>query len=97
MDREAIVRRSRTEEGESNIFVEKRRLGAVECRALFIVLLLFNLITGRSSSGSCALFWSLAALASWSKYRASRKPEALLTLAVSVIALGVNAFFLWVR
>lgn len=97
MDREEILRRRRAEEDESSIFVEKRHLDVTECCVLFIVLLLFNIITGRSSSGPCALFWSLVALASWSKYRASRKRGNLLMLAASVIALAVNIFLFWMR
>lgn len=76
MEREEILRRSHAEkEDEGSIFLENRgrRFGVAGFGLMFIVLLVFNCATGRSSYGIHALFWCYISLEAWGKYRICRQ------------------------
>ena len=76
MDREEILKRNRAEkEDEGSTFLANRgrRLGIAGFCAMFIVLLVFNVVTGQSSYSIHALFWCYISLEAWGKYRLSRQ------------------------
>lgn len=86
MDREEILRRSReAKEDEGNTFLENkgRRFGVAGFCSMFTVLLVFNAVTGQSSSSIHALFWCYISLEAWGKYRLSRQR---LFLATGILA-----------
>ena len=94
MDREEILKRSRAEkEDEGNTFLANRgrRLGVAGFCTMFIVLLVFNLITGQSSYSILALFWCYISLEAWGKYRNCRQRT---FLATGVLAAVTSLCFL---
>ena len=89
MDRDEILRRSRAEkEDEGSTFLENkgRRWGIIGFCAMYILLVVFDLITGQSSHSLNALFWSYIALEAWGKYRISRRRAFLTTTVLSAVA-----------
>lgn len=93
MEREEILRRSRAEEDEGSTFLENkgRRFGVAGVCLMFIVPLVFNCVTGRSSCGIHALFWCYISLEAWGKYRISRQKGFLIT---GVLAAASSLRFL---
>lgn len=89
MDREEILRRSRAEkEDEGSTFLENkgRRFGVAGFCVIFIVLLVFNGITGQSSYSIHALFWSYISLEAWGKYRVSRRRAFAATAVLAAVS-----------
>lgn len=89
MDREEILKRSRAEkEDEGRTFLENRgrRLGVAGFCVMFIVLLVFNAITGQSPYSIHALFWCYISLEAWGKYRLSRQRKFLTTAALTAVS-----------
>ena len=89
MDREEILKRSRAEkEDKGRTFLENRgrRLGVTGFCVMFIVLLVFNAITGQSSCSIHALFWCYISLEAWGKYRLSRQRKFLTTAALTAVS-----------
>lgn len=89
MDREEILKRSRAEkEDEGSTFAENRgrRFGVAGFCILYILLVVFNFITGQSSYSIHALFWCYISLESWGKYRASRRRAFLSTTVLAAVS-----------
>lgn len=89
MEREEILRRSRAEkEDEGSTFLENkgRRFGVAGFCLMFIVLLVFNCVTGQSSYSIHALFWCYISLEAWGKYRLSRQKGFLTTGILAAVA-----------
>ncbi len=73
MDREDILRRGRAEKenrGETYAADKDRRTGIIGFCTVFIVIVLFNLLTGQNNYAPFAMFWAYIAAESWKKYRA---------------------------
>lgn len=89
MDRDEILRRSRAEkEDEGNAFLENkgRRWGVAGFCSLYLLLVVFNLITGRSSYSIHALFWCYISLEAWGKYWTSRRRAFLATTVLAAVS-----------
>lgn len=89
MDREEVLKRSRAEqEDEGNTFLENRgrRFGVAGFCILYILLVVFNLITSQSSYSIHALFWCYISLEAWGKYRTSRRRAFLSTTVLAAVA-----------
>ena len=89
MDRDEILRRSRAEkEDEGNTFLENRgrRWGVAGFCSLYLLLVVFNLITGRSSYSIHALFWCYISLEAWGKYRTCGRRIFLMTAGLAVVS-----------
>lgn len=74
MDREEILKRSRAEkedEGETYAANKGRRTGVAAFCMVFIIIIVFNIITGQSNYMPFAMFWAYIAAEGWGKYRAS--------------------------
>lgn len=72
MDKEEILKRSRAEkedEGEIYAANKGRRAGVAAFCMVFIIIVVFNIITGQSNYMPFAMFWAYAAAEGWGKYR----------------------------
>ena len=89
MDRDEVLKRSRAEkEDEGNTFLENRgrRFGVAGFCAMYILLVVFNSITGQSCYSIHALFWCYFSLEAWGKYWTSRRRVYLTTTVLAAVA-----------
>ncbi len=89
MNKEEVLKLSREQkEDEGELFAENsgRRFGVIGFSAVFVILLLFNFLTGQSNFVPFTMFWAYGAAEAYGKYCVTKKKVFLITTIFAAVA-----------
>lgn len=89
MDREEILKRSREQkEDEGTVYADNkgRRYGVIGFCSVFIIILLFNILTKQNNFVPYSMFFAYVAAEAYGRYRATKAKMLMVTTVTSSIA-----------
>jgi hypothetical protein len=89
MDKEEILKMSRAEKKDEGVaYAENkgRRFGVIAFSAVFIVILFFNLFTGRDNFAPFSMFWAYVAAEALGHYSVTKERKFMVTTVFAAIA-----------
>ncbi len=98
MDKEEILAKSRKESKDEGIEYAKnkgRGIGLMAMSAMFIALIIYNLVKGLNNYAIFALFWIYLGFESYGRYRFTKGKAELIGAAAGIIT-GVAFFILYI-